>query len=176
MVSYPPFPGNEANYLRAQLARISASTHISPAGFYLFDEEDDEAVKLRGLVQHNPEFEPLPLRDLVEPSLSGWVHHVLYILPQVNCCTPDDVCDGRMNVTSAGWQVTLYGLMWRVGSSSGESGCHLVSPVALLYRTWIFQLKQTWSEVGLAGGVVGSHDVVEPGQQDGRRRRRRRRR
>ncbi|XP_037389270.1 radial spoke head protein 6 homolog A isoform X2 [Pygocentrus nattereri] len=26
VVSYPPFPGNEANYLRAQIARISAST------------------------------------------------------------------------------------------------------------------------------------------------------
>ena len=83
MVSYPPFPGSEANYLRAQIARISASTQISPTGFYLFDEEDDEQAKLRGFVQHNPEFEPLSLRDLLEPSLSGWVHHVLHILPQV---------------------------------------------------------------------------------------------
>jgi len=84
VVSYPPFPGTEANYLRAQIARISASTHISPAGFYLFDEEDDEQAKLRGIVQHNPEFEPLTVRDLVEPSLSSWVHHVLHILPQVS--------------------------------------------------------------------------------------------
>jgi len=83
VTSYPPFPGNEANYLRAQIARISASTQISPSGFYLFDEEDDEQAKLRGLVQHNPDFEPLPLRELVDPSLSGWVHHVLHILPQV---------------------------------------------------------------------------------------------
>ena len=84
MVAYPPFPGTEANYLRAQIARISASTQISPAGFYLFDEEDDEQTKLRGLVQHNPDFEPLPLRELVDPTLSNWVHHVLHILPQVN--------------------------------------------------------------------------------------------
>ena len=39
IVSYPPFPGNEANYLRAQIARISAGTQISPIGFYRFDEE-----------------------------------------------------------------------------------------------------------------------------------------
>lgn len=42
MVTYPPFPGNEANYLRAQIARISAGTHISPLGFYQFDEEEEE--------------------------------------------------------------------------------------------------------------------------------------
>ena len=42
VVSYPPFPGNEANYLRAQIARISATTHISPLGYYMFEEEEDE--------------------------------------------------------------------------------------------------------------------------------------
>lgn len=41
IVSYPPFPGNEANYLRAQIARISAGTHISPTGYYKFDEENE---------------------------------------------------------------------------------------------------------------------------------------
>lgn len=43
IVCYPPFPGNEANYLRAQIARISAGTQISPNGFYRFDEEGEEA-------------------------------------------------------------------------------------------------------------------------------------
>lgn len=42
IVSYPPFPGNEANYLRALLARISASTIISPQGYYMFEEEEEE--------------------------------------------------------------------------------------------------------------------------------------
>jgi radial spoke head protein 4A len=41
IVSFPPFPGNEANYLRAQIARISAGTHISPNGYYKFDEENE---------------------------------------------------------------------------------------------------------------------------------------
>jgi len=84
VVSYPPFPGTEANYLRAQIARISAGTHISPIGYYLFDDEDDEQAKLRGFVQQNPEFDPLSVRDLNDPSLSSWVHHVLHILPQVS--------------------------------------------------------------------------------------------
>lgn len=42
VICYPPFPGNEANLLRAQIARISAGTHISPLGFYQFDEEEEE--------------------------------------------------------------------------------------------------------------------------------------
>ena len=41
IVCYPPFPGNESNYLRAMIARISAGTHISPIGFYKFDEENE---------------------------------------------------------------------------------------------------------------------------------------
>ena len=42
VVSFPPFPGNESNYLRAQIARISAGTHISPLGYYQFEEEEEE--------------------------------------------------------------------------------------------------------------------------------------
>lgn len=42
VVSYPPFPGNEANYLRAQIARISATTHISPLGHYMYEEDEEE--------------------------------------------------------------------------------------------------------------------------------------
>ena len=42
VVCFPPFPGNEVNYLRAQISRISAGTHISPFGFYSFDEEEEE--------------------------------------------------------------------------------------------------------------------------------------
>ena len=40
VVSYPPFHGNEANYLLAQIARITAGTNVSPVGFYQFDEEE----------------------------------------------------------------------------------------------------------------------------------------
>jgi len=83
--SYPPFPGNESNYLRAQIARISAGTHISPLGYYQFDEddegeEDDEEGKTDFV--ENEEFEGIPVRDLADPSLANWVHHVLHILPQ----------------------------------------------------------------------------------------------
>ena len=41
VVSYPPFEGTEAHYLRAQVGRISAGTQVSPLGFYRFDEEEE---------------------------------------------------------------------------------------------------------------------------------------
>ncbi len=36
--SYPAYPGTEKNYLRAQIARISATTHVSPAGRFKFSD------------------------------------------------------------------------------------------------------------------------------------------
>ncbi|KAM9357986.1 radial spoke head protein 4 homolog A [Symphorus nematophorus] len=86
VVSYPPFPGNEANYLRAQIARISASTHVSPLGFYQHGEEegDEEDEAPRNSYEVNPYFEGLPLAEMAE-SLSSWVHHVQHILQQGRC-------------------------------------------------------------------------------------------
>lgn len=31
----------------------------------------------------NIDFEGIPIRELADPSLSNWVHHVQHILPQV---------------------------------------------------------------------------------------------
>lgn len=44
VVSYPPFPkpGLEKNYLRAQIARISGTTHISPRDYFQTEEDEDE--------------------------------------------------------------------------------------------------------------------------------------
>ncbi|NXJ09276.1 RSH4A protein, partial [Odontophorus gujanensis] len=88
VVSFPPFPGNEANYLRAQIARISAGTHVSPLGYYRFTEEegdeDEEGGGGRDECEENPEFEPLSAFEMVE-SLSTWVHHVPSILNQGRC-------------------------------------------------------------------------------------------
>ncbi|NXS57611.1 RSH4A protein, partial [Brachypteracias leptosomus] len=88
VVSFPPFPGNEANYLRAQIARISAGTQISPIGFYQFSEEEEEEEEEEGgrrdTYEENPDFQPLPVAELVD-SLSTWVHHTKSILEQGRC-------------------------------------------------------------------------------------------
>ena len=40
--TYPPFPGTERNYLRAQVARITAGTQISPANYFTTGDEEEE--------------------------------------------------------------------------------------------------------------------------------------
>ncbi|KAM3875867.1 radial spoke head protein 4 homolog A-like [Diretmus argenteus] len=87
VVSYPPFPGNEANYLRAQIARISAGTQVSPRGFYVFEEEegDEEDEEPRDSYVVNPDFEGFPASEMAENPGSTWVHHVQHILKQGRC-------------------------------------------------------------------------------------------
>ncbi|XP_028409722.1 radial spoke head protein 4 homolog A-like [Dendronephthya gigantea] len=86
IVSYPPFPGNETNYLRAIIARISASTHVSPQGYFMFEEDEDEEDEgVRDTFVTNPEFEGLSVSELIDSSLTNWVHHIQYILPQGRC-------------------------------------------------------------------------------------------
>ena len=87
IVSYPPFAGTEANYLRAQISRISAGTQVSPINFYTFDEEE-EAEEDDGAKDHyveNAEYEPMPIKELSDPRGTNWTHHVQFILPQGRC-------------------------------------------------------------------------------------------
>lgn len=42
VTTFPPFPGTESNYLRTQIARITATTHISPSGYFQSPEEEEE--------------------------------------------------------------------------------------------------------------------------------------
>ncbi|XP_060769184.1 radial spoke head protein 4 homolog A [Neoarius graeffei] len=86
IVSYPPFPGNEANYLRTQIARISAGTQVSPLDFYQFSEEEEEEEEegVRDSIEENPDFEGISVRELAV-SLSLWVHHIQHILIQGRC-------------------------------------------------------------------------------------------
>nr|XP_034177169.1 radial spoke head protein 6 homolog A [Osmia lignaria]XP_034177170.1 radial spoke head protein 6 homolog A [Osmia lignaria] len=85
--TFPPFPGKEKNYLRAQIARISAATLVSPIGFYTFGGEDEEEelgeeVAETGALSENVHYDPRPIKDLIDPSMSNWCHHAPYILKQ----------------------------------------------------------------------------------------------
>jgi radial spoke head protein 4A len=80
--SYPAFNGNEAQYLRCQIARISAATVISPKGYYMTDPEAEEPEEGAGNMPIiiNPEYEGLSNDQLL--NVANWVHHTPYILPQ----------------------------------------------------------------------------------------------
>lgn len=70
--TYPPFPGNEKNLLRAQIALIAGSTSISPAGYFEPNEDEEGAIKLAEPETLNELF-PKASSELKEPD--AWVHH-----------------------------------------------------------------------------------------------------
>ncbi|KXS21200.1 hypothetical protein M427DRAFT_65972 [Gonapodya prolifera JEL478] len=83
LVTYPAIECSEAQYLRCQIARIAASTVLSPQGYYMFDPEEEAALEEGGQptsIIVNPEYRPAPAAELLQTS--AWVHHVPYILPQ----------------------------------------------------------------------------------------------
>ena len=49
------------------------------------DDDDDSDGEGRDSFIPNVEFEPLPVYELVDPSLNSWVHHIKHILPQGRC-------------------------------------------------------------------------------------------
>ena len=78
----PTFPGKERNYLRAQIARIAASTTLCPKGYLVFEDEgedvDDDVILI-----NDPDFVGHPPSAMLD--LSNWVHQHEYILPQGRC-------------------------------------------------------------------------------------------
>lgn len=75
--TFPPFPGNEATFLRAQIARIVATTVICPAGIFQVGEEDETTV------EKAEEYEPLPSTELLVKE--NWVHRYPHLKKQGRC-------------------------------------------------------------------------------------------
>lgn len=87
---HPPFPGKEKDYLRAQIARIAASTLVAPKGIYILNKEpeppaEDAPKKTTDTVDaYNaetlPGIDPVPAEeqkfdDLYDiTNLNNWVH------------------------------------------------------------------------------------------------------
>lgn len=81
ILTFPSYPWKERHLLRAQIARISASTHVSPAGFYTNGSEEETIPMEEGeLFIENEEYNPFALRELVSDDLEYWVHHKQFIL------------------------------------------------------------------------------------------------
>lgn len=77
---YPAFPGPEAAYLRAQIARIAQATAVQPAGKLMVDDESEQTY-------------PKPIKESPEyavpeglPDLASWVHTYQGIL-KIGRCT-----------------------------------------------------------------------------------------
>jgi len=76
--SCPPFPGNESNYLRAVIARITHGTRVIPRGrLVVAEEEADPSVA--------DDFSGLPAAELSHAASNNWVHAAAEVLPQGRC-------------------------------------------------------------------------------------------
>ncbi|CAM6118185.1 unnamed protein product [Calypogeia fissa] len=78
--AYPPFPGLEENFLRAQIARISAATQLAPNGYFSGGGGDEEG---GGDMAKSEEWTRPPDEELA--TLESWVHKGLYIRKEGRC-------------------------------------------------------------------------------------------
>ncbi|OQR93006.1 flagellar radial spoke protein [Achlya hypogyna] len=76
---HPPFPGSEKNFLRAQIARISAATVLCPAGYFVVTEE--------GAIEP-PEEAPEAKTAADLADLGNWVHYTKEINAQYGRSVP----------------------------------------------------------------------------------------
>ncbi|KAL4167713.1 hypothetical protein KRP22_013197 [Phytophthora ramorum] len=78
VLGHPPFPGLEKNFLRAQIARISAGTVLCPAGYFQVTEEGD--------ITPAEEPEIKAAAELVD--LGSWTHFTKEINARYGRMTP----------------------------------------------------------------------------------------
>lgn len=71
---YPSFPWGEAALLRATVARIAAATSISPKGFYLTEDGDDD----KEVMLEDEEYAGMSSEELM--TTESWVHHYRHVL------------------------------------------------------------------------------------------------
>ena len=90
MKGHPPFPGSEKEYLRAQIAQITAECSVSPQGFFKQASEDEFAMV------PNEEMEPITSLDELKSS-EAWRHHHLDINADGRCVSfPTEDGDGNV--------------------------------------------------------------------------------
>mmetsp|Transcript_30181 Transcript_30181/g.78392 ORF Transcript_30181/g.78392 Transcript_30181/m.78392 type:complete len:337 (+) Transcript_30181:506-1516(+) len=82
--AYPPFPGTEKEYLRAQVARVVAATILCPQGKYTIEEESapPKVVPL----ESEEGYQPVPTSAMLKAS--SWLHYNMAILSIGRCTHP----------------------------------------------------------------------------------------
>ena len=77
VLGFPRFPGNEAAYLRAQVARIIAATWVAPHGMFV---PDDNAAEEMDMVRRDEEYQAVPAAELT--NVEQWEHVRAHLLQQ----------------------------------------------------------------------------------------------
>lgn len=76
VAAYPPFPGKEAEFLRAQIGRVASATVVCPSGFFALGEDGASLTKAE-------EFVAAPAEEMAD--LSKWGHRYAHIKAQGRC-------------------------------------------------------------------------------------------
>jgi len=93
--SYPPFPGKEAEYLAAQIARITRGATMTIEGLWSVTEDDETGATIIKIKEVGGE-DPFEVKKSGPEGLSAeegwkaaWVHHPMYtsILAKMGRCT-----------------------------------------------------------------------------------------
>eukprot|EP00939_MAST-03C_sp_MAST-3C-sp1_P000805 g805.t1 len=120
---HPPFPGTERQFLRAQIAQITADCSISPSGF--FKQSEDEY-----LMVSNDEMEPLESLDSLKAA-DTWCHHHLQIGAQGRCVAfPEEDEDGATK------EVEEPEMLRSIEEDSWAISAPVRSKVCLRSQTW----------------------------------------
>jgi len=85
VLSMPWFPGKERHLLRSQIARISATCTLAPAGWYEPDEEAGESAVKEA---EAPPEEKFPAADTLATD-AAWVHRMQCLNKLGKCTYPD---------------------------------------------------------------------------------------
>eukprot|EP01017_Pseudomicrothorax_dubius_P005628 TRINITY_DN11459_c0_g1_i8.p1 TRINITY_DN11459_c0_g1~~TRINITY_DN11459_c0_g1_i8.p1 ORF type:complete len:489 (-),score=113.27 TRINITY_DN11459_c0_g1_i8:797-2263(-) len=175
---YPPFPGVEKHYLKAQIVRITYSTVIAPNNFYKANDEDATKIEI------SEEFAMPGTEEL--KSLENWVHvhpnileagRITHLEPQVG---PEEDKDEVMNKIltadpikerlrplsednpftgfEANWLVRVHGdtqVFNMADKDEGKSTTYAV--LALRPLTWpgacVIANNNTWSHIYVGYGI-----------------------
>jgi len=86
VIAYPPFPGTEKDFLRAQIGRIVSATVVCPLDYFKLAEEDgaegEELQKIEG-DKKSEEYEAKTAAEML--NLENWCHRYHHIKPQGRC-------------------------------------------------------------------------------------------
>eukprot|EP00965_Chrysotila_dentata_P214241 6188090-Pleurochrysis_carterae.AAC.1 len=82
--AFPPFPGKEREYLRAQIARIAHDTVLCPKGKFVLEGEEDEPKTV--VENESEEYTPLTGAEMSKPA--SWCNFHKGILDIGRCTNP----------------------------------------------------------------------------------------
>jgi len=166
--AYPIFPGKEANYLRAQIARIGAATVISPAGYFSLGE-DGEALESNEDYESSADFQ----------TADAWVHRYKHLKAQGRCSvfvteseeedyepTEEEQEVGPDRLTSCSADAEINGVSsWSALSSSSVAGIKY-QVCGLRSNYWIGAYAvasgKNWSNIYVGDGVKNTAYVPVP--------------